>query len=92
VRTVGLRLAGSAISEPDDHGRPIVDDTLLMILNADETSTDFRLPADHGHSWELLIDTNTAAIPPDPDGDPRPGGSICRVEPRSFLLLRQQPI
>jgi glycogen operon protein len=92
VRSVGLRLAGSAISEPDEHGRPIVDDTLLMILNADETPTDFRLPADHGHIWELLIETTAAAIPPEPDGHPRSGGSVCRVEPRSFLLLRQQPI
>jgi glycogen operon protein len=92
VRTVGLRLAGSAISEPDEHGRHIVDDTLLMVLNEDESPIDFRLPADHGHVWELLIDTTTAVIPPDPDGHPRPGGSVCRVEPRSFLLLRQQPI
>src|SRR5205085_7807374 len=60
VRSLGLRLAGSAISEPDQHGRPIVDDTLLMILNADEAPTEFRLPADHGPNCELLIDTNAA--------------------------------
>ena len=92
VRTLGLRLAGSAISEPDEHGRPIVDDTLLLILNADEVTIEFRLPSDHGHTWELLIDTTSASIPPHRDPSALRGGSVCRTEPRSFLLLRQQPL
>jgi isoamylase len=92
VRALGLRLAGSAISEPDEHGRPIVDDTLLLILNADEAPTEFRLPSDHGHQWELLIDTTSASIPPHPDAPALRGGDACRAEPRSLLLLRQQPI
>ena len=92
VRTLGLRLAGSAISEPDALGRPIVDDTLLIILNADEEAVAFRLPSDHGHTWELLIDTTTPSVPPEIRPGPLTGGSIRQVEPRSFLLLRQQPI
>ena len=92
VRTLGLRLAGSAISEPDALGRPIVDDTLLIILNADEEAVAFRLPSDHGHTWELLIDTTTPSVPPEIRPGPLTGGSIRQVEPRSILLLRQQPI
>ena len=68
-----------------------MDDTLLMILNADEAPIDFRLPSDRGHTWQLLIDTISPAIPPE-GGGPAQGGSVHRVEARSFLLLRQQPI
>ena len=85
VRTLGLRLAGDAISEPDDHGQRIVDDTLLVVLNADETAVDFRLP-DHGNAWEPMVDTAVAAVPP--GGDAHPAGSPLTIGGRSVVLLR----
>ena len=33
-RTIGIRLAGDAIGEKDTRGKPIVDDTFLLLLNA----------------------------------------------------------
>ena len=58
ARTLGLQLAGDAIGETDAHGAPIVDDTLLVILNASDAASAFVLP-NHGRArrWELLFDT-----------------------------------
>jgi len=91
VRTLGLRLAGDAISETDAHGEPIVDDTLLLVLNAADGSVEFHLPRDHGKEWCLVFDT-TSADPPAPiDGVARsvhaPGSSYA-LGPRSVCLFR----
>ncbi|HLY35440.1 MAG TPA: glycogen debranching protein GlgX [Candidatus Limnocylindria bacterium] len=88
VRTLGLRLAGDAISEPDDHGEPIVDDTLLLVLNASEAAVDFRLPADHGSGWQVVLDTTSAG--PAADGAPRrvEARETLRIAARSTVLLR----
>jgi glycogen operon protein len=53
---LGLRLAGDAIDEVDDEGRPIVGDTLLSLLNASPESVEFRLP-ELQTDWECVIDT-----------------------------------
>jgi glycogen operon protein len=58
VRCLGVRLAGDAMDEIDEEGRPIVGDTLLYLLNAAPTAVPFRLPDFQGGSrWECLIDT-----------------------------------
>ena len=58
LRTLGIRLAGDAIVEKDRQGRPIVDETFLVLLNAHHEDVDFILPA-HTKSvrWELVFDT-----------------------------------
>lgn len=58
-RTLGIRLAGDAIAEKDSQGRPIVDETFLVLLNAHHEDVSFILPA-HTKSvrWELVIDTS----------------------------------
>ncbi len=61
ARCLGLRLAGEAIEEVDARGRPIVDDTLLILLNAHHESLPFILPAHRpGVRWQLLMDTREA--------------------------------
>jgi len=61
ARTLGVLLAGDAITELDDRGERITDDTLLVLLNADAAPVRFTLPADGAaRSWELLIDTSGA--------------------------------
>jgi glycogen operon protein len=61
ARSLGLRLAGDAIEEVDDRGNPIVDDTLLIVLNAHYEPIPFVLPAHRrGVRWELVFDTRDA--------------------------------
>jgi len=92
VKTLGLQFAGDAIEERGPRGEPIVDDTLLIILNADEGPVDFRLP-NHGDAqhWELVLDTVYAT--PGTGGAPMEleGGATCRVAERSVVLLRRLP-
>jgi glycogen operon protein len=55
---IGLMLGGEAIDEIDERGRPIVGDTMLMLVNSNAWSVDFVLPSyTNSDHWELLVDT-----------------------------------
>ena len=61
VRCLGMRLAGDTIEETDDRGRRIVDDTLLILLNAHHETVPFTLPqAGRRPSWTVVLDTTEA--------------------------------
>jgi len=56
--SLGLRLAGDAIAEVDPRGWPIVDDTLLILVNAYWEPLDFMLPDQpNSDAWEVVFDT-----------------------------------
>jgi glycogen operon protein len=58
VSCLGVRLAGDAIAEVDERGRPIVGATLVYLLNAGSDAVPFHLPAfAERPTWECLIDT-----------------------------------
>ena len=58
VKCLGVRLAGGALGERDEEGQPVVGETLLYLLNADERATEFTLPTfEPGLTWRCLIDT-----------------------------------
>ncbi|WP_051969882.1 glycogen debranching protein GlgX [Kitasatospora azatica] len=52
---LGMLLSGDAMSERDQHGRPLTDDSFLLLLNASERPVDFTMPP--GGPFELLLDT-----------------------------------
>jgi glycogen operon protein len=89
VNTIGVRLAGDAIAERGPRGERIVDDTLLLILNADEETIDFRLPEGARNGWRLIADTSRPDLVPADDGPRHEGGNAYRLAPRSVVLLRQ---
>jgi isoamylase len=61
VKALMVRLAGDAIAETDGHGRRIVDDTFLLLLNAGEDGVTFRLPSHRPDlTWERVLDTAEA--------------------------------
>jgi glycogen operon protein len=58
IRTLGVRLAGDAIAEVDERGNRIVDDTMLLLLNATHAPVRFELPTHRRDVvWKLLLDT-----------------------------------
>lgn len=58
VRCFGMRLAGDLIGEVDDEGDPIVDDTILVLMNAHHDTIPFTMPITNpGHRWERIFDT-----------------------------------
>jgi glycogen operon protein len=87
TRCFGLRLAGDAIAEVDADGAPIVDDTLMILVNAYHESIGFVLPAHRrGARWDVVLDTRSA------DGRrrhrPLRGGEPYDLGPRCLAMLR----
>jgi glycogen operon protein len=85
TRCLGLRLAGDAIEEVDQAGRPIRDDTFLLLLNAHHEPIEFVLPAHRPRMrWELVLDTREWTV------EPRAfrAGDSYPLEGRSLALLR----
>ena len=90
LRSLSVRLAGDAIDETDARGRPVTDDTLLILLNAHHRGVSFHMPAHRrGVNWEQVIDTR--------EGHGRRktrrlirGGGSYRMEARSLALFRLQ--
>ena len=65
ARCLGLRLAGDMINDTDERGNPIVDDTLLILVNAHHEALSFVLPIHNTeHRWECLLDTREATGQP----------------------------
>lgn len=58
ARCVGVRLEGEMLDETDDRGKPIVGDTVLMLMNALDHDVEFTLPAHTADEyWTPVIDT-----------------------------------
>ena len=91
VRSLMLRLAGDAMVETDKRGRAIVDDTLLILLNALDTPLPFTLPAHkRGVRWHQLLDTDAKGVSPKYVTVLK-GGERYEVEARSVRVLRVVP-
>lgn len=59
TQALGMFLAGRGIDDTDDDGRPLVDDNLLLIINAADVDVTFSLPDIEAvrEPWQLLVDT-----------------------------------
>jgi glycogen operon protein len=88
VRCLGLRLSGDALEETDSKGRPVLDDTFLLLLNAHHEPLPFTLPAHRrGVRWQPVLDT-IATIHHKRRVTPLKGGECYDLEMRSLALLR----
>ena len=81
LKCLGMRLGGDALDETDERGRRVVDDTLLILFNADDREAPFTLPgigigigSDRGAAWTRELDTMEAPAGATPDTG-RPGAS-----------------
>ena len=87
TRCLGLRLSGDTIDEMDEEGTPVLDNTLLFLVNAHHGAVPFVLPAHRrGVRWETFLDTGKT-------GDrlrqhPLKAGETYDLEGRSAVLLR----
>jgi isoamylase len=85
VRSLGVQLGGEALDEVDEQGDQVMDDTMLLLLNAHPEPVRFKLPP--AHAWQVEVNTN----------DPRAFGENHRqggempfdVPARTFVLLRR---
>ncbi|MGE5853126.1 MAG: glycogen debranching protein GlgX [Deltaproteobacteria bacterium] len=88
TRCFGLRLAGDAIEELDARGNRIVDDTLLILLNAYHEAIPFTLPAHRRKvRWEVIMDTNDSQFGKTTHRAMR-GGDTYDLKARSLAVLQ----
>ncbi|SHH46014.1 glycogen operon protein [Streptomyces sp. 3214.6] len=90
AHSVGVFLNGDAIAEPDPCGRPVVDDSFLLLFNGYWEPVAFRLPGPgYGERWTVCVDTA------EPDGGPDEteykAGARLTLEPRSLIVLSRPP-
>ena len=87
-RCFGMRLAGDAMVEWDEHGNRVTDDTFLVILNAAPEPREFRLPGERPVRWRPVLDT---ARPDDSEEEPVRAGQTVPIPGRSMrILLRER--
>jgi isoamylase len=85
IRSLAYLLGGDAIATPDERGERIVDDTLLVLMNAHAEPVPYTLPdIDWGREWEILIDTAGAS---DAKRDRLYARGQVEVAPRSLVVL-----
>jgi len=65
VRCFGMGLLGRQIDETDAQGERVLNDSFLVLLNANHEFVSFRLSARvQDQNWELVFDTSNASMTP----------------------------
>jgi isoamylase len=85
LKCFGMLMSGT-LAEPDEQGRPVTDDALLLILNASDSGIEFKLPpVAPGTRWQLVVDT---AHPDVEEGEESyGGGGLFVIRERSLALF-----
>ena len=87
ARCLGVYLAGEALTETDERGRPVRDRNFLVLFNAHHEALPFKLPDYGGAKWRALLDTAFE------DGLATGGmfdaGAQYDIKGRSLVLLQQ---
>ncbi|GAA3133796.1 hypothetical protein GCM10020001_065360 [Nonomuraea salmonea] len=86
AKSLAVFLNGDAITEPDRRGRPIRDDSFLLLFNAHHDTITFTIPKDYGEMWHTEIDT---AMPIRLDARMVKAGDAIEVPGRSVRVLRR---
>ncbi len=87
-KSLALRLAGDAMAETDEKGRAIVDDTLLILINAHHAPLAFTLPAHRREvRWQPILDTSVSAGSENLVTNLK-GGERYELEARSIAVLQ----
>lgn len=84
ARAVMVFLNGEGIAEPNMRGERVVDDSFLLIFNADADPVTFTLPpVEFGEQWACVLDTDHTLG----RDDELPAGGQVEVSGRSTLVL-----
>ena len=87
ARCLGMYLAGDAITETDARGRPLRDESFLILFNAHHEGIDFTLPAFGAGRWQAVLDTGfDEGLEPDGVFD---AGAPYPLRERSLALLQE---
>jgi isoamylase len=88
IRSLAMRLGGEALDEFDEHGERIIDDTLLILLNAHHDQVPFILTASRPeYRWELMLDTARPEV--ENGSEQYATGKPYRLAGRSVAIFRR---
>ncbi|MDM8085383.1 glycogen debranching protein GlgX [Cellulomonas cellasea] len=89
ARAVTVFLNGEAIAEPDVRGEEIIDDSFLVLFNAQAQPMTFTLPPDeYGPTWTVVVNTGGRSD----EGAAVAAGTSMEVAARSVVLLTRPPV
>jgi glycogen operon protein len=89
AKSLTMFLNGETISEPDQRGERITDDSFLVLVNASEQDLKFTVPpAAYGRVWQKVLDTAAPAAGGEEGATARAGG-LVEVRDRSVQVLRR---
>jgi isoamylase len=89
AKSLTVFLNGDAISEPDQRGQQITDESFLLMFNAAERDLDFTIPPpEFGEQWLSVFDT-ADPLPLLGDGVSVKPGDTLTLTSRSARLLRR---
>lgn len=89
ARAVMVFLNGDAIAEPDLRGEEIVDDSFLVLFNAQPEPVQFTLPdAEYGETWTVALDSDHQLAP----GDELAHSTTIEIAHRSTVVLSRPPV
>ena len=88
THTLGVLLNGAEIPTVTAQGAPVIDDTFLILFNADPEAIVFTLPAvSFGRRW--VSELSTAEPDAEPGAVVYPARGVVPVEGRSLAILRR---
>jgi glycogen operon protein len=86
IRSIAVLFNGETLDTVDEMGRPVVDDTFLILLNSHHDAVGYKLPpAPRNRGWRSLLDTSNVE-------NPFTNGSVeknLEIAGRSLRLLRE---
>jgi isoamylase len=86
---VGMFLNGEEIAAPDEHGRPVVDDSFLLLFNGTQEDVEFRVPPTRfGRRWTAVLRTDDPEA--EADAVQVSAGEHLTLPGLSLMLLRRE--
>jgi glycogen operon protein len=83
AKSFGVFLNGDALRERDEEGRPIRDDSFLLLFNAHHEPVPFTIPGEEfGRQWRVDIDTAARH-----ESESVASGATVELEGRSLAVL-----
>ena len=92
ARSITVFINGEAIKEPDMRGEPVIDDSFLLVYNADHEEITFTLPPKpYGVDWAFVLDTADDDVGAVEERDPLGAGEQIHMPAHSMVVLRRLP-
>jgi isoamylase len=85
AKAFAVFLNGDALRDRDDDGRPVRDDSFLLLFNAHHEALGFTIPAaSFGNTWQVVLDTAADFVA---QGRAIAAGEVIEVEGRSIVVV-----